>query len=654
MATHPQLATLFCVLMLASSLIAAKDKSPFGVALENGDTIGAARIIDRAADQQGRAHRASQLDDYYGRFFAALGQGSVAEPYLRRAIAAIKDSELRDELAFELARAQEVHGNIDQGLGAYRRLTTSDTSVGVRLNAVLSVARLRLGASPLEAIALLLPQTESAFPAAVRWEAHLLLSRAYAILGRNADAKKMLDIAWVLAPAVPVPADAVAVTAMDMAIDKVMQGDRAGVIGLMAIDTNSNRFAGVSQIPVCDSSLTPDDFVTIAVAADHFQRPIYSAVRASRSGIAHLFTEPLALTSQRVFGSAFYVTLRCRTAPDSGRRFAINLQNLSSWLAENSFYPPLRPADPEAGDMVAQLRDQLNALETRVGVQSPVLAPVLLQLSYAQSMQGTLGNAERFANAKALADRAITILEKAAAPPEVIEPLRIQTTMVFAQNQNIAEVAGPTAFRLFDAIAARPTSTPAQLLAAFSLASAWQLRPTQRLTLVDQIIALMERRNVAINDPIRQVAELKRARIVRELGSLAGLSKRLSNSGLTPQLCSAADRPPFFPPAAITLTSEDYPKDLLRRSLNGLSGIEMSVDATGKVTEQRVIASQPAGLFDTVTKDKLRAATLLPAQTDGVPKSCIGMVQTVRWQIPSTGEFSPQFPQVFSTEEPYP
>jgi hypothetical protein len=629
----------------ATSHALARPLSDFDVALSNGDYIGAAKQIEKVSDQERSRQGANPtLDAYYGRFFAAAGQGSVAEPYLVRAIAATKDASIRDMLAFELARAREVDGYVEKAGVDYKRLTATNTEPAVRRDATLALARLRLGAAPEEAVALLMPMIDNASPPSARWEAHLLLSRAYAIQGRSADSGAALAAAWQEAPSAAVPADAIAVTAMDMAIDRASANDRNGEIGLIAIGRSGSRFAGVSQIPLCSDLLRPDDTVTVAVQADPMQRPVYSAVRASKPGIAQLFTIPLAVAQQRIEGPALYVTLRCRSAPDANVRFAEGaVRNLSSWLAEKGTYPPLRPIDPSVGDPITQLKVQLQELEAKSGAEAPVLAPTLLQLSFMQAVQSRFGNAGNFAEAKTTAARAIGILTKAGAPAEVLEQARVQTTIASAQNQNIADVTGPAALEVMGAMASRSETTPAQGLSAFNVMNAWQLRPAQRLALADRLLAFLDIRKVGATDAIRQVAELRRASILREIGTVAGMRERLAASGVSADLCDAADRPPSIPPAAITITSDDYPKDLLRRNVTGLTTIELSIGASGKIDTQRMIVSQPSGLFDAITAEKLKAVTLLPAQRADLPTACRGMVQTVRWQMPFQGDFSAPF-----------
>jgi len=620
---------------------AAGQPSAFEIALDNGDLIGAAKEIEKASAQRSAK---GAMDAYYGRFFAAVGQGATAEPYLLRAIALSKSPSEKDQLSFELARAREVDGLVTKAEEDYRRLTTGGTDAAVRQNSILALARLRLGAAPEEAVALLSPLIENAASGSSRWEAYLLLSRAYAIQGRLADSSTALAAAWKEAPLAPVPADAIAVTAMDVAVDHAAANDRAREIGLISISKADSQFTGAAQLPLCGGSLLPSDTVTVAIQADSKQRPIYSVVRASKPGIAHLFTMPLAVARQRLNGPALYVTLRCRSAPDPNIRFVgTTVRDLSSWLAERGYYPPLRPVDPSVGDQLTQLKERLQGLEGRAGPESPVLTPTLLQISFLQAAQSRYAATGNFSDAKATAERVLRILAKADAPADVVEQVRVQTTVATTQNQNIADVTGPAAFELTKAIASEPGATPAQVFAVFNAARGWQLRPAQQLTLADQVLNFMDAKQVGKADPIRQAIELRRASISRDIGATAGIKERLINSGIASDHCEVADRPPSVPPSAVTITSDDYPKDLIRRDITGITTLELAVSASGTIETQRMIVSQPPGLFDAITSEKLSAVTLLPAQQDGRPIPCKGMVQNVRWQMPFQGDFSGQF-----------
>lgn len=625
------------VVTMTAFQAAARQPSAFDIALNNGDTTGAIKEIEKISEQNPTKE---VLDSYYGRIFAAASQGQIAEPYLIRAIANAQSRSDKDKLSFELARVHELDGSVIEAEADYRRLTAASTDPAVRQKATLSLARLRLGAAPGDAITLLMPLIDDSGPGSARWEAHLLLSRAYAIQGRATDSHAALAAAWQEAPSAPAPADAIAETAMDMALDRAAANDRRGEIELISMGGTTLPFAGTAQIPLCGGSLQPEDTVTVAIEVDAKQRRIYSAVRASRPGIAQLFTIPLAVTRQHIDGPAMYVTLRCRNALDVNVRFAGGaIRNLVSWLAEKGYHPPLRQIDPDDGDPLTQLKTQLQGLEAKVGTQSPVLTPTLLHMATLQAAPSRLGNAGNLAEAKATAERALRILTAANAPAEVLEQTRMQTTFMLAQNHNIPDVAGPATLEVMEAMAARADTTPAQAFAAFNSLRGWQLRPAQQLTLADRLLRFLDARKVSAHDPIRQAVELRRASILRDIGTVAGIGTRLSASGIASNLCSAADRPPSIPPAAIPFTSDDYPRDLLRRSIMGLTAIELSIDASGKIEKERTIVSQPPGLFDDITKDKVKAVTLLPARQADRPVACQGMLQNVRWQLPTQGSF---------------
>jgi len=630
---------------IASSTHAAvQQPDAFDSAIENGDFKAAAQAIEKVAAGAPKGKRPS-LDAYYGRFFAAAGQSIIAEPYLVRAVATEKAGSERDKLSLELARTREAAGLVAKAEADYRRLSQrADVDLEAKRDATLALARLRMGAAPNEAIDLLTPLTAGGQSFSAPWEAHLLLSRAQAILGRPEESKAALASAWLEAPSAPSPADAIALTAMDMAVDRASRGDRAGEVGLVSLGSNASRFNGLSQVPVCNDAIRPEDQVTVAIVGDAKRGPLYSVVRASRPGIAQFFTQPLAAAAQQIDGAPLYVTLRCRSEPAANVRFAEgSFRNLPVWMAEKGMYPPLRSFDPDAGDPMAQLKAQVQELERSGGADAPVLAPVLLQLAFMQGAQSRFSNSGNFADAKATADRAIRILATAGAPAEVLEQLRVQMTFVFAQNQNIADATGPAALQTLDAMTARPDTTPEQAFTAFGEMSGWQLRPTDRIALSDRLLSFFDARKVPAAGAIRQAVEISRAGASREIGTITGLKDRLASHGIAPDLCSSADRTPSIPPTAITLTSDDYPKDLLRQNVVGQNVIELSIAEDGKVAKERMIVSQPSGLFDAVTAEKLKAVVLLPAQRDGKPVACRGMVQSIRWQIPYQGDFANPF-----------
>ena len=576
------------------------------------------------------------LDAYYGKFYASVGLGTLAEPYLARAIKTAKSSAGRDVLRFEVASLREVAGSIAAAEVDYRELTAQTVEPHIRQQAILALARLSLGRAPDEAVALLIPLTDGSLSADTRWEAHLLLSRAYALRGEAETSRASLVAAWREAPSTTVPADSIAITAMDMAIDRGLANDRSGEIGLITAGRSVSSFAGLAQLPVCDDHLQPEDVVIVAIQSDRLQRPVYSAVRASRSGIAHLFTTPIALAQQAIDEPAFYVALRCRAVRDPNMRFTGGATgNVMSWLGDIAAYPTLVPVDAEAGDPVTQLKEKIKQAEARWDEQAPALVPLLLQFALTQAYQGGYGNASNLMEANGISARAIAILEKARAPAEVLEQTRIQTTLISAQNNNIADVAGPAALKVLEAMMAREKTTVEQVGATFKSMDIGQLRPAHRLALADLLLGFLDRKGVDRTSPIRQQAELNRAHILRELGTVSDLPQRLTSVGIAEGTCPVAQQLPSIPPSAITITSDDYPKDLLSRHVIGLTTMEFSVNAQGQTTDQRVIVSQPPGLFDAVTTEKLQPVVLFPAREGDKAIACRGMIQSVRWKLPN-------------------
>lgn len=611
---------------------AARPQTAIDLAIDNRDFAGARKMIDQLPLRGGPK---GMLDAYYGRLFAAFGQGGIAEPFLVRAIGAVTDLGYRDELKLALARAHEVDGFVERAESEYRAIAADAGDATIRRRAMLSFARLRLGESPDEAVAILQLLTGTDVDTAERWEAQLLLSRAHAIAGRAEQSKAALAAAWLLATAARQPANAIAITAMDMALDRQSTGDTRSAVGLMAIGRSETSFAGLSQLPVCGENVQPDDFVTVAIQADEHQLPIYSAVRASRPGIAQLFTVPMAVATQRIAGPGIYVTVRCRSAVDPELRIAgAATRDLPSWLAEQGHFFLLRAFDPGAGDPITQMKARVEESERRFGVNAPGLAPALLDLAAMQAAQGRAGFPAALTEGKATADRAQAILVKAGAPADIVEQMKVEFTLAFARTNATAEVAGPAAMQIVDFLISRPDTTPMKAAAVVRDISSWDIRLAQRVGVIDRLLAYFDQRGVGARDPLRQANELRRAELLRDIGTQDGLHARLVANGIPADLCRAADRPPSVPPAAVTLTSEDYPKDLLREGIVGMTTMEMAIDASGRVGAQRVIVSQPPGYFDAVTAEKLKKVTMNPAMQGDWPAACSAMTQSVRWTIP--------------------
>lgn len=624
--------------MTASGHAFARETQAFDTAIRNRDFTAAAREVERLAGPEGAKRRGGPLlDAYYGRYFAALAQGQIAEPYLVRAIANARDPADRDALALELARSREVEGFAAKAEADYRKLAASATDPGVRNASVLALARRTLGDAPDEAVTLLTPLLADANPASIRWEAQLLLSRAHAIQGNATEASSALAAAWKLAPLSDRPGYAIAVTAMDLSLDRLAANDREAGIGLTSLGLAGSSFKGAAQLPVCDAVVRPEDSVIIAISADRLQRPVYSVVRASRPGIAGRFMVPLALAPQTVEGTTFAVSLRCRGALAQDLRFAgATLPTLIEWLGQRAYHPPLLTLDATDDDVSSQFKTRVQQLQSRMAPEAPELAPIMLQLAWMEAQQSSVADPVKFAEARALAQRAVATLTKAGAPQELILASKAQNALVFEPAQTVADTTGPLAVELFETLASRPDATPEKALGAvYWVNTNLQLRPAQRLAMIDRLVTFLEDRRVPTTDPMRQAVELGRAEIIREIGSTAGLSDRLARSGIGSDLCSAAERPASFPPPALTFNSNDYPKDLLMGRVNGYDLVEMSLDAQGKVIGHRVIASQPPGLFDDITIEKLKAARMMPAQQEGRPVPCRAFVVPIRWQLPS-------------------
>ena len=622
--------------LLATAGIAAVPSDggdPVLAALDRADFKDAAEQIDRLA--QLRDHNAARLDLDYGSYFAATGLPIFAQPYLLRALNVATGAE-RDRQSLKLARVAESGGDVAAAQVRYASLSADAGDPVVKAEATVDLARLRLAADPEGALTLLQPLVAKDGDPSVAWEAALLLSRAMAQLGRGDQAQAALAQAWTSAPLARHPDQAIAVTAGDMAVDRIAAGDRTAGVALASLRAGWTPFRGTPQLPICDADLRPDDWVIVAITRRD-QRPLYAVVRSSRPGIGMRFTVPLGIANQPSPVQPIFARLRCRSTPTSGTRIPVTLTSLPRWLAERGVYPPLGSIDANEANPLAAWRQRLRMLEAQPGGDPLRLIPLRLQVALLTASQGNSASPADMAEAQAAVDRAIKALIDAGAPVLVIEEAKLGAAVAQGQSQALADLAVASAERAFDDVAQRPRSSPEEMLATIGRVSLWRLRPAQRLALLDRLIAILNARGVPPTDPSRRSATLERIAVLRDLGTIAPIASDAAVISAN-DLCAAADRVPSIPPNAITITSDDYPKDLLQATVAGLTAMEFDVDPTGGIARPRLVVSTPPDLFDATTQAKLRPVRLLPATRSGQPTGCRGYLQTVRWQIPETGD----------------
>jgi TonB family protein len=129
-------------------------------------------------------------------------------------------------------------------------------------------------------------------------------------------------------------------------------------------------------------------------------------------------------------------------------------------------------------------------------------------------------------------------------------------------------------------------------------------------------------------------SEVTRARL--RLAAIAEASGRYSESaalfdalGLSPEQCSLYQARP----AITSFKSPDYPVAALRNEVQGNVDFEFDLDATGKPTNFRVLASTPPFVFDKDTIRSFSKASFAPATRGGKALPCEAATQTFTWRV---------------------
>lgn len=88
---------------------------------------------------------------------------------------------------------------------------------------------------------------------------------------------------------------------------------------------------------------------------------------------------------------------------------------------------------------------------------------------------------------------------------------------------------------------------------------------------------------------------------------------------------SLPDSPPR-PPAASLLAAAPLPAEACEQGLSGWVRLEVDTDAEGRITAARVLAAEPAGLFDASALAIARRSRVAPAWRDGHPVAATGLL----------------------------
>lgn len=627
----------------ASAAPGSDDVSAFEADLAQHDLVHADIILDRLVEQRLPAKETGHPDPLLDRLLAddlaARGDAADAELVLARVLA---DPATRDRSHYRLllASAHESSGDWEAASAGYAAIATDpQTDQGTAAAARLGAARVQMSADPAQALATLAKLDRSKIPTSLLWELDLLIARAASMTdpSRAADARAALVRSWAEAPDGEIGSAAVAQVAGDRALAAARDGNRAGMIAMMAVDRlNRQANAGMHQVaadlPVCGrAGIASDDVVIVSVVHQAaVGRPQVTLAWASRPGIAR----PFLIAAQRSGalavsdGQAASFALRCRdvAAPNYAVR-AVSTDEFTGWMTERGAYP-LMASDGS----VSELATVLARREARYGSTSVMLLPPLFRSVEPDALD--LGEAEGRRRASETFDRIGSILAQNHAPPSLLALWHLGSLgfAVLAETKTQAAAQGE-AEAMMTQVSADPR-VPLDFLYALATASAdGPATPSAyKSVILSRLLDILRHRAPAGDQRTAAVA-IKLHNLRSGLGDDAGAAAAIDGIGLPANACALSDPRPRFVSSGIS--GEDYPGDLNFTSLVGLVQIEAELDTSGALVNGRLILADPPYAFDLITRERLETIHYDPARFSGKPADCRGVEQSIQWRLPT-------------------
>lgn len=523
-----------------------------------------------------------------------------------------------------LGRLQEAQGDLAAARASYASARAMPGDAALRREATFAMARLALGTSAADALALVEPELAQLKAPGDRFDGDLTRSRALAVEGKAAAAQDALAQASAEATASDDPATAVIRAAHDLALEAP---DRRRALRLVAVGGSPHGLFGTVALPHCDATLHPDDWVTLEAFKSH-DVVLASLVRASRDGIGDRFIAPLARSPAGLAVPASGVTLRCRNGIDTSLPASPALDPLGAWAGAHGYYV-FGVAGATAGDAEADLQAWLATYSAKLGEDAPQLVPSLYALAAIQTAEAVSSeNTGYFQLAREALDRALRIALAAKAPADLTMALRWQRDALPGANPATPR----TPLALFDEAAANPAISPAALGAILDQLARQGGKDSGR-PLLDHAAAVFATRKLPPDDPILRWLALQRIGKRQADGDVAAIRDIARAARLPLDGCQVQSKTPSPPPE---FTAIEYPTDLLPLRVQGLTESESDVAADGRTSAARLLVSSPPGLFDAPAQEPFRSHTLVPAEQPlGRATACRGYALRFRWQVPA-------------------
>jgi tetratricopeptide (TPR) repeat protein len=641
------------LLLLAAAALSAEAPAPADLALFNQALatlhVSEARaIVDRLMRERAPANGIPRpdplLNAMLGRLYLADQEPAEAAIYLHHAPLSELPAPMRAPTALDRGRALDLTGDRAGALAAYKEAAAASEDAGHLRLAQLAIARDLLPDNPAAARDQVLPIAGGA-AAPDRWEARYLVALASSVIGDAASARHWADEAWTDAPAAP----------LDNLATLRVETLRAG-LAAAAHDTSSERAMLIAsnglkvtasgsmseQLPVCgDDGIVPSDFVIFGFVAGPFLTRQLVPVAASRAAAVPPFYDALAGTSPIMQGGAdaplgTVFTVRCRrlvspyyvaTQPSA--------DPLGEWAAAHGLY--YASAFNESDDEhLKRVQDWVDTLTKRFGSTSPLLVLPqwqLLTVLQAQSEQGTSVSPGQLA---ALRSEVAAGMRRTGAPEwlsaSITMPNTILAALRSAGNSSSATDALEGEYR--------------KLLLEAPFTQSRQYLDGTLSNLHDDWPTVMSRLVLDLNGHVpetlsgreRQAWQFTVANALRSLGRDTEARSTLIAAGLPKEACAANDSE--LKRLEQHFSYDDYPPELLAGGQQGAVFFEFGLSPVGAPTDARIIYSLPSGLFDAISSKGLDTLLYAPPTRAGAPASCVGVYQSIRWQLEGSSDSS--------------
>lgn len=606
-----------------------------------GDNVEeAARIVDRLIKERRPVDAGLRTDPLInalaGRLAVARGDAQSGSTYLRRAPVTALPESIRAETLFALAGAQELVGEWREAVATLGALDALKLDAAQARRLTYAKAHLALVTDPARAADLVRPAIAAASRPQDRWEGEFILGAARGLLGDTAGSQAAGDRAWMAAAYAPARQHAPYAAAL---LRAASAPDRDGTIAMLNIAGAAGHKIDpwlANLLPVCGAGVQPSDFVTFAIYKLASGEVAHTPLRASRPAAVAAFHTPLGgrnmLAANSSVPGGSLLTVRCRSLVSSNYDVAPPaIEPLLDWFVERGLYPTtLLDASVEGINAAAADLDKLTAQH---GANSPRLLPLMNELGMRLTLRAASEQDVSKSRVNDLQIRARAIMRTAGATADLI-PTEEEFAIARAVELSDDPARALAAKRRLVAGSIERTS----LIVAYSAALNWfeqdsEAAPAEKRRVIERLLA----RFVDRPDDLRRRALLVRLAAIETADDKRPAALRaLAAAGAERGICTMFDESAKLVDQPIT--SDDYPADLLRNSLEGFVAFEVDIASTGVTGATRLLFSSPGDLFNEITTRKLKDFRFSPAMRRGRAVACTRYSSKVTWKLPEDSD----------------